>query len=532
MKARLNFACVVLSLAMWLPASAYDFMVDGIAYNVNSDGKTVTVTYTERRKSTNYDQITEAIIPSMVVNPATGVSYTVTTIGESAFYSNKTITKLVIPPTIVTMEKDAFGSSLSKSSLYISDLAKWCAINFANATSNPFYSQMPFYLNDELVNDLIIPKGVAVMNSFAFHRCKSLKTLKIEADVPSISRDAFSSCSNLTTVEITGNVSRLDSSAFHLCSKMASITLPESVDTIGPEAFASCSSLTEFICPPNLRGISRETFKQCSKLQRIVLGPKIEKIGQSAFHQCKQLTEINFPNTLCAIGINAFQNCTSLENIDLPILCSDIRHNAFDNTKWYANQPEGIVYAGYVAYDYKGDMPANYHLVLRDSIVGIAQYAFYNQKNLEKITLPFTMFDLGGWCFSQCSNLKEVRCRMHHPILTPSQYNLYGAWAVFLNVNLSNVKLIVPKGCKPYYTQTYEWNQFGEIVEESFPVGDVTGDMLVDVEDVNALINIILKFNTVNDYAGEADVNSSGIVDVVDVNGVINIILGLNIFDQ
>lgn len=55
--------------------------------------------------------------------------------------------------------------------------------------------------------------------------------------------------------------------------------------------------------------------------------------------------------------------------------------------------------------------------------------------------------------------------------------------------------------------------------------GDVNGDDRVDVEDVNALINIILKTKTESDYSGNADVNGDNKVDVEDVNAVINIIL-------
>ena len=58
--------------------------------------------------------------------------------------------------------------------------------------------------------------------------------------------------------------------------------------------------------------------------------------------------------------------------------------------------------------------------------------------------------------------------------------------------------------------------------------GDVTGDGLVDVEDVNAIINIILKINTASDFTGDANVNGEGIIDVEDVNEVINIILKAN----
>lgn len=65
-----------------------------------------------------------------------------------------------------------------------------------------------------------------------------------------------------------------------------------------------------------------------------------------------------------------------------------------------------------------------------------------------------------------------------------------------------------------------------EFVHFSFGIkGDVTGDGMVDVEDVNAVINIILKFKTTVDYPGNADVSEDGIIDVEDVNEIINIIL-------
>lgn len=58
-------------------------------------------------------------------------------------------------------------------------------------------------------------------------------------------------------------------------------------------------------------------------------------------------------------------------------------------------------------------------------------------------------------------------------------------------------------------------------------LGDVDGSGIVDVDDVNAAINIILGQKPISYYAGEADVDGSGIVDVDDVNMIINIILNL-----
>ena len=62
-------------------------------------------------------------------------------------------------------------------------------------------------------------------------------------------------------------------------------------------------------------------------------------------------------------------------------------------------------------------------------------------------------------------------------------------------------------------------------MDHDYIIGDVTGDGKVDVADVNAIINIILKNKTQDDYPGIADIDGNGIVDVSDVNMVINIIL-------
>ncbi|MBO7610316.1 MAG: hypothetical protein J6S96_08975 [Muribaculaceae bacterium] len=67
--------------------------------------------------------------------------------------------------------------------------------------------------------------------------------------------------------------------------------------------------------------------------------------------------------------------------------------------------------------------------------------------------------------------------------------------------------------------------QWFKLVPEIEIEGDVTGDGLVDVEDVNAAINIILKKKTTDYYPGNADLNGDSIIDVEDVNLIINIIL-------
>lgn len=55
--------------------------------------------------------------------------------------------------------------------------------------------------------------------------------------------------------------------------------------------------------------------------------------------------------------------------------------------------------------------------------------------------------------------------------------------------------------------------------------GDINGDGVIDIMDVNILINIMLGIAAADDY-GDSDLSGNGMVDIGDINLVINLILG------
>lgn len=56
--------------------------------------------------------------------------------------------------------------------------------------------------------------------------------------------------------------------------------------------------------------------------------------------------------------------------------------------------------------------------------------------------------------------------------------------------------------------------------------GDVTGDGVVDIADINAVINIMLGITPASNYKGNADITGDDEIDVKDVNAVINLVVG------
>lgn len=104
---------VLLLSASALTASAYDFMVDGLAYNYNEDGTSVTVTYTaipDPWMSPNYSGLTTANIPSSVTY--NGATYSVTSIGNHEFSNCSGLTSITIPNSVTSIGTWAFSDCI------------------------------------------------------------------------------------------------------------------------------------------------------------------------------------------------------------------------------------------------------------------------------------------------------------------------------------------------------------------------------------------------------------------------------------
>lgn len=131
-------------------------------------------------------------------------------------------------------------------------------------------------------------------------------------------------------------------------------------------------------------------------------------IGIAAFQDCSSLTSITIPNTVKSIDNFTFAGCSNLASIYIPNSIIYISGSAFDGTKWYENQPNGLVYAGLVLFKYKGTMPENTKIVIKDGTKGIAVHAFSNCTNLTSVTIPNSVTCIGRGAFSGCKGLTSI----------------------------------------------------------------------------------------------------------------------------
>ena len=389
----------------------------------------------------------------------------VTSIGSSAFSGCSSLKSMTLP--FVGASETAsngyahvfgyiFGYTISNSSSSVSV-----------ATYQYYgYSKYYHYYIPSSIKSVTITGGN--IPSYAFRNCSGLTSVTIGNGVTSIDYEAFSGCTGLTSVTIPNSVTSIGSSAFSGCSGLTSVTIPDSVTSIGSSAFSGCSGLTSVTIPDSVTSIGENAFSGCSSLESITIPFVGAKAGVTssdtyqypfgyifgtssytggvattqyyygsstldttnttyyipsslksvtvtggnilyrAFYNCSGLTSITITDSVTSIGSTAFYDCTRLTSVTIPDSVTNIGRSAFDGTAWYINQPDGLVYAGKVAYKYKGTMPSNTSIVLKEGTLGITASAFERCSGLTSVTIPDSVTSIGGGAFYGCTGLKSI----------------------------------------------------------------------------------------------------------------------------
>ena len=395
-----------------------------------------------------------------IIIPKTYNGCPVSAIGNRAFSSCSTLTRVTIPDSIISIGYRVFSYCDSLTNISVAENNQY----FISVDGNLYdkdKSTIIQYSIGKPDNSFIIPDGVTSIGSESFSGCINLTSVAIPDSVTSIGSSAFYNCSSLTSITIPDSITSIDSGAFGWCSgltsvmwnaencaigiyepifvdcsnltsitigdnveaipsrafacciNLANITIPDGVTSIGDHAFSGCSSLTSITIPDSVTSISRVAFADCSSLTSISIPDSVTSIGEAAFSDCSNLTSITIPDSVTSIGGAAFSGCSSLTSISIPDSVTFIGSIAFYgcNSLTYTEY-ENVYYIGNDTNKYvvliKAKTTSITSCNINDSCKFIYSSAFSGCSSLENIKIPNSVTSIDYSAFQGCTGLTSI----------------------------------------------------------------------------------------------------------------------------
>lgn len=552
---RLSVLSVLLT-ACTLTASAYDFMVDSISYNIIGENE-VEVTGNDSIKVRG-----ELILPSTVIYD--GITYQVKRIGRSAFSRCKELTFIAIPEgvevictfafdgcsslqyielpnSLTTIEYHALFGCSSITDFYVPrnlidigyNVFSSCSSirYFSCSPMNPRYRTVDGILYSKDLTTLVayppaspettfdVPTHVTELYDYCLHNCDNLTEINIHEGVTALGMNVFSGCDNIESIYIPDAVTRMGVTLVADCEKLSYIHLPASADSILSSFFYNCPSLIELTIPRNIRYIGTFAFNQCENLKTVNFeeGSRLNEIDLRAFERCYAIETFNMPDSVTILGGQVFGYCTGLKNIHM----SNSLKIFAGATFWRCTAltevdiPGTITFMGNSAFSNCSSLK-RVKIGDKNSAPGITYIedcALVQCDNLERIELGANIDTLDRFALDIPLGLKVFISWATTPPKT-THYSVYPG---------TNTVLYVPKVALEAYRTAAEWSNFKVIVPIE-DVGDVDGDGILGINDVTSLIDSIL--NNESEGAGPlADVDLDGSIGINDVTSLIDLIM-------
>lgn len=414
MKTTKHWLATIAVLLCSVSVSAHDFEVDGIYYKyIDEVNKTVEVTCQGKYawdydneyaghviipEKVNYNNQTYVVIKigDWAFRGCSGLSgitlpNSITSIGEQAFLSCSGLSSITIPSSVTNIGLSAFSGCIGLNSVVISDLGAWCNIDFSGPDSNPLYYAVWLWLNNELLQEIIIPNDVKEIKRYAFYNYESLYSIKNTGSLERIGKYAFYNCANLFYIDFGDNVESIEDYAFSYCCELTNLVLSEKLKTIGFYAFRGCGKITSLTIPSSVTYIGAHAFKNWAGLKELRIEDGIVPLccglGEDTYNSVDYFFE-NSPIEYLYVGRNLSGYTFSypygdwrstLRTVEIGNGMTSIPNYMFDSCSKLSS------------------------VAISDNVKHIGKYAFFYCNNITSVAWPNGLISIGVAAFSGCS---------------------------------------------------------------------------------------------------------------------------------
>lgn len=369
----------------------------------------------------------------------------VTAINKYTFIGCSSLENIVLPAGVTVIDSVAFSACSSLQSITIPEGVTTVGEGAFSYCSNLKEIKLPESVKTigtqafaycSTLENVNIPDGVAAVEAGTFRGCKMLKTITVPKSVKKIGDQAFNGCLALSKVNLSNGLTEIGASAFYNCKNLAVINIPDTVVSIGNDAFYACDYVQHLKTPASFIGIvpvlslksveitngeiPADAFSGCISLVKVTLGEGVTKIGKAAFKNCHKLVEVQNLSKLSNIvagETNRGQIAKNAKNI-YSANGGESKLVEKDGFWYYCDEKETVLMGMYITME---------EAVLPETFEGktfkVNNYAFYNEVNLKKLTVPsinvYKFLKEENKVFDGCNNLEFLKCDVAVTKLVP-----------------------------------------------------------------------------------------------------------------
>ena len=351
----------------------------------------------------------------------------INTIGGSVFSGCSSLKEISLHKDITIIEENAFEGCSSLAKVDITDINKWCKLDFANPYANPLCNGAALYQNGSEVVEVIFPNDMTIVKPYAFYGCSSLRSVTLHDKITEVGESAFHGCTNLSSIMMQSTVPPvLKDNVFEGCSNLQ-IYIP--TDEKAVRAYLTCDWYEKYqhmvvwelkelprthkieyttsngkILEYNAANIHSHVYSDgkgvitftipCTsfsgfksdqnRLLTCELPESVVSIEDGAFSGCSNLKEFMIPGGITSLGKDLFNGCSSLKSIVIPGNVSEIKESAFRG----CSSLTAI------------NIPSN--------VTSIREFTFAECSALTSVRIHKNISSIEASAFKDCSSLTEV----------------------------------------------------------------------------------------------------------------------------
>lgn len=268
------------------------------------------------------------------------------------------------------------------------------------------------------------------------------------------------------------------------------VSISNSVKKIEAEAFADNDNVKTVVIGGSVEAIGASAFEGCDQLEKVIIPDSVETIDQAAFADCPSLTTVEIGKGLESLGNGVFAGDISLADVKFD--SSNLKFTCDDGAIYNKNGRDTLytLLAGRKSESYT--MPS--------TVEKVQPYAFWGDKNLQKVSISSNVAEISDYMFSNCANLTDVQI--------PYSVNTIAGKAFEDCIRLR--KITIPPSVKTIHSTAFDGCTKLEIKAEEGSTAKKYADNLV-LEDIDVAEYEDTSAETM-DADVEADEDTEGMI--------------------